>query len=78
MCKLRGVAATIDAEAAKQAWGNRLANARLAAGLNQAAVAQLTGLEQQTVSRAERGLGRMETFVDIANVLDITLFEVPA
>jgi transcriptional regulator with XRE-family HTH domain len=70
------VPATIDAEAAKQAWGRNLASARVAAGRSQDGVAAATDLDQRTVSRAERGIGRFETFIAIANELDVTLFEV--
>ncbi len=70
--------ATIDAEAAKQAWGRSLASARVAADRTQEGIAAATGLDQRTVGRAEQGIGRLETFITLANELDVTLFEVPA
>lgn len=63
----------ITAEDTKRAWGERLAAARRQAGRSQVAIAQAVGLDQKTVSSAERGKGSFETFVALANELHVDL-----
>lgn len=61
------------ADAAKKAWGASIAAARRDARRSQTDVARAAGVDQKTVSNAEHGTGRLESFVAIATELGVEL-----
>lgn len=61
------------AEDIKRAWGETLAAARRDAGRTQMELSQALGLDQTTVSKAERGVGSLETFVTMAAELGVNI-----
>jgi len=70
---VRSVTAATAADV-KKGWGDALADARRDARRRQADVAQSAGLDQKTISNAERGVGSLETFLAIAAELNVHLF----
>lgn len=64
---------TATAADVKKAWGKSLADARRDAGRSQVDVAASTGLDQKTVSNAERGIGSFESFIAVANELQVNI-----
>jgi transcriptional regulator with XRE-family HTH domain len=74
--------ASREAAAAQKQFGRRLREARLAAGLTQAQLAELAGVNAPHLSEIERGLQniRMKTMVALARVvgMDIDVVLKPA
>lgn len=65
------------ADDARKAAGKALAAARRETGRTQVDVADAAGLDQQTISRIERGgPASLNTLLAVAHALDVNLFEV--
>jgi transcriptional regulator with XRE-family HTH domain len=56
-------------------WGDTLRLERHRRRLNQAKVAELSGLSTRTVSNVESGRGSLDAFLAIAHALEIKLLE---
>lgn len=54
-------------------WGDILRLERHRRRLSQAKVAELSGLSTRTVSKIESGRGNLDTFLSIANALEVPL-----
>lgn len=67
----------MTAESVKARWGALLQQARQDAGETQMQLAVRMGCDVSTISRAERGRGDLERFVDLAEALDVVLFGLP-
>lgn len=65
-----------SAEAVRKAWGQTLYVERHRQHRKQAEVAKAAGVDQTTLSGAERGQGSLDTFIAIASALGVTLVEV--
>jgi transcriptional regulator with XRE-family HTH domain len=61
------------AAATRKAWGDTLRGRRETSQLTQERLAEIAGIDQASVSRAEAGTGSLETYLRIAKALDVTL-----
>lgn len=76
ICEFRiTVCAMNEASAAAQRkeWGAALRRRREERNLTQAAVAELTGIDQASVSRVEAGAGSLDSAIRLAATLGVTL-----
>jgi len=62
-----------DAAAMRKEWGAALRRRREERQLTQDAVAELAGVDQASVSRAESGTGSVESIIRIAQKLDLVI-----
>ena len=69
--------APTTAEVLRQ-WGEAIAKRRREVGLTQIELALKADTDPSTVSRTERGLGALDTCLELARILDLTLVELGA
>lgn len=61
------------ADSVREEWGNILRLERHRRRLNQAKVAELAGLAGPTIAKLEAGRGSLDTFLKVAEALDVDL-----
>jgi transcriptional regulator with XRE-family HTH domain len=61
----------------RREWGRQLRDERKDRGLTQTEVAELVGVPQDAVSRAETGRGGIELYERLAHALDVELAIIP-
>jgi transcriptional regulator with XRE-family HTH domain len=57
----------------RREWGSRIRDARQQAGLTQAELADLAGVDQASISRTEAGTGSFDTYIRAAKQLGLVL-----